>query len=223
MRSIVFRHSKNLSMEFALPLIRVVLLITCLPILLTACANSPSHGDALAHESRPVNTVGIGDAINLDRPIQGVDSAVIHSIYVAASGRLCRRLTTVKGQFLAQRSCQKKDGNWYISRQLSAALPLMMPIANGIDSSISAVDSIADTSETVSETVSLNKAIGVAANDMVALALTPGETLWAFAARVTGNPINWQTIAADNDIADARELTPQQTLNVQASLVKAVQ
>lgn len=57
--------------------------------------------------------------------------------------------------------------------------------------------------------------------ETVAIRLDSGETLWAFASRVTGNAMNWEKIARHNGIDDARSVTPNQYIEVQTSLVKA--
>jgi len=184
-------------------------------MVLSACAQSPVRGDAQVQQSAQLKPVSVGDTITLDRPVQGVNRVVVHSIYVAASGRTCRRLATEQGQLLAQRSCRNKDGDWYISRRLSAAEPFMLPVASEPGSSAS--------NGRVKQLAGTTSALESVSRQMTTVRLTPGETLWAFAARVTGNALNWQRIAADNDIADARDLAPQQSLSVQTSLVRADQ
>ncbi|MFK7857135.1 MAG: DVU3141 family protein [Granulosicoccus sp.] len=210
---------------YAMRLFRPHWVIACLPIVLSACAHTPTPGVTVVQASQ-AEAILVGDRISLDQPIQGVSDVVIHSIYVAASGRTCRRLATRQGQLLAQRSCQNSKGDWYISRRLSSARALIEPVAKQTSAvivesnSLELTQSQSDVQVVARQQTEVENTVTPERKDMVALSLTPGETLWAFADRVTGNPMNWQTIAADNAISDAREVSALQVLSVQASLLK---
>lgn len=226
MRSAFSSRYHHILKAYAMRLFRPHCLIVCLPMVLSACAHTPAPDVVTVLQASQADAIAVGDRIRLDQPIQGVSDVVIHSIYVAASGRTCRRLATRQGQLLAQRSCRNSKGDWYISRRLSSAGSLIEPVvvqsstARAQSSTVDSAQSPTNVQVVSKQQNEAENTVTTASTDMVALSLTPGETLWAFADRVTGNPMNWQTIAADNAISDAREVSPLQVLSVQASLLK---
>lgn len=55
--------------------------------------------------------------------VNGIGDVSAGSQYIAASGRICRKLSTLDGEALPLRSCQGDTGQWYTTRSLSAASP----------------------------------------------------------------------------------------------------
>ena len=60
--------------------------------------------------------------------ISGVGDVSAGRQYIAASGRICRRLSTLDGESLPLRSCQGDSGQWYTTRSLSASNPSRAPL-----------------------------------------------------------------------------------------------
>lgn len=73
-----------------------------------------------------------------------------------------------------------------------------------------------DVTTTVEEQVGLDDLQVLAA---VERELQVNETLWSFAQRTTGNPLNWQAIAELNGITDTNTLAPGTQLSIPAELV----
>lgn len=55
--------------------------------------------------------------------VSGVGDVSAGKQYIAASGRICRKLSTLDGESLPLRSCQGDTGQWYTTRSLSASEP----------------------------------------------------------------------------------------------------
>ena len=60
--------------------------------------------------------------------ISGVGDVSAGRQYIAASGRICRKLSTLDGESLPLRSCQGDSGQWYTTRSLSASKPSRAPL-----------------------------------------------------------------------------------------------
>ena len=167
-----------------------------LPLLLGACATggSPSMSSGSAHEDARHLLVRSERA---DRTrIEGTDEVVISSTYIAASGRKCRKLATMDGRALPLRSCEGRKGDWYTTRSISVSDPFATTIRS--TQSVQATNVVAES---------------------VSMKLNAGESLWTFASRVTGSPMNWKKIAAFNNIKNADSVWANQSLEVESSLL----
>lgn len=127
--------------------------------------------------------------------VEDVGQVRVGRSYIAASGRMCRQLNTLSGELLPLRSCKNKSGQWVTTRTLSSAIPLQKRSA---------------------------PAVVQTANKTMSMAVEQGETLWSFAKRVTGNPLNWKAIASYNNITDEDIISSGQRLQVEVSLVKGI-
>jgi len=165
-----------------------------LPLLLGACANGRGESPALAAAyGGDMQQLLVTPESADELSIKGFGTVQVGRTYLAASGRKCRELNSVDGSALPLRSCQKTSGEWYTTRSISApGLTRITASAAPVVSSI----------ETVERT------------------LKDGESLWTFSSRVTGSPLNWKRIAADNDLADVDKVRPGQVLQVELSLLK---
>ena len=66
--------------------------------------------------------------------VNGVGDVSAGSQYMAASGRICRKLSTLDGESLPLRSCQSETGQWYTTRSLSASKPIRVrPLASDLN------------------------------------------------------------------------------------------
>ncbi|MGQ7845732.1 LysM peptidoglycan-binding domain-containing protein [Granulosicoccus sp. 3-233] len=165
-----------------------------LPLLLGACASGRDTGPALAAAyAGDVNQLLVTAESNDQLTVKGVGRVSIGRSYLAASGRTCRRLNRLDGTPLPLRSCQNESGQWYTTRSISASGAMEMSAAE------MSVES---------------------RGESVGMELKQGESLWAFASRVTGNPLNWKRIASDNELSDADNVWPGQLLQVEHSLLK---
>jgi len=62
----------------------------------------------------------------------GMDSVVVDQTYIAASGRLCRRLRTVDGELIQRVACKSGDGVWSLARDLQPN-STSTPVTSGAD------------------------------------------------------------------------------------------
>jgi hypothetical protein len=170
-----------------------------------------------------------GELLALDDAEFGVDQVQVMRNYTAASGRTCRKLANAEGVSLVRVGCQRNDGSWYLSRSLATTNTSRKPLAeeptNVVPLLVPADESVTNTArESSSDEVSAETAAVVMLDDSgadtVNRQLATGETLWSFAARVTGDPKNWQSIAATNGIEDSREVPQGQVLKVPSALIK---
>ena len=167
--------------------------ILLLPLALGACASGGirSLPDTNDHQDTQHMLVRSERA---DRTrIEGTGEVAISSTYMAASGRTCRKLATLDGRALPLRSCEGKKGEWYTTRSISVS------------------DPFSDSRQSMQA--------GKAVVESVSMTLNSGESLWAFATRVTGSPMNWKKIAAFNNIEDADSVWANQALEVESSLI----
>ena len=170
--------------------------ILLLPLALGACASGGirSLPDTNDHQDTQHMLVRSERA---DRTrIEGTGEVAISSTYMAASGRTCRKLATLDGRALPLRSCEGKKGEWYTTRSISVSDPFTQ--------SVQSVQSVQARNAVV---------------ESVSMTLNAGESLWSFATRVTGSPMNWEKIAAFNKIEDADSVWANQSLEVESSLL----
>ncbi len=172
---------------------RIRTIVLLLPFVLGACATSGTHSTSSSE-----GHYGAGQLLvrseRADRThIEGTGEVAISSTYIAASGRKCRKLATIDGRPLPQRSCESKNGGWYTTRRISGPDPLAQSTQS------------LQASKVVVESVSMT--------------LNAGESLWSFASRVTGSPMNWKKIAAYNNIENADSVWANQALEVESSLL----
>lgn len=164
------------------------------PMLLSACAGTARQAPGLAAAQHAGADALLLRTQSPDRlHVEGLGEVQLGRSYQAASGRLCRRLHRLDGESLPMRSCRLRSGEWQTTRSLSP-VPLLP-------------QSHLSTTE--------------ASRKMVEMNLNVGESLWSFAARVTGDPMNWKQIAADNEIADADMVRPDRKLQIESSLLKS--
>ena len=183
---------------------------------LTACATQTDlRQNSVGVNINSVNPAGASTLGDQRLKVEGFGEVSVHSSYTSASGRQCRRLVTAQGQSLAINSCRRKGGEWYYTRSLS---PVSVSALSNPQQSLIPVESSSGNAIPVRPSEKANTQLPL---DTVAIQLDSGETLWAFASRVTGNALNWRKIAEHNGIADARSLAPNQYIEVQTSLVKA--
>lgn len=97
-------------------------LILC-PALLTGCASVQVVNEP-AIDYDPVKVQSIVEHGGQNRFfVNGVGDVSAGSQYIAASGRICRKLSTLDGESLPLRSCQGDTGQWYTTRSLSESSP----------------------------------------------------------------------------------------------------
>ncbi len=210
----------------------------CSLLLLSACATPGTHTSIESVNADIPARIGNareGELLALDNQEFGTKKVQVLASYTAASGRICRKLATAEGAPLARVSCQHTDGSWYLSRSLLTSGVVQQPLFGsdtrhpqdeaGIDVPllVPANGSVTNTAEPVIEQSLATRTSDVLfeeSADMVARELAAGETLWSFAERVTGNPMNWQKIAAANDIEDSRTVALGQSLDVPAELIR---
>lgn len=165
-----------------------------LTLSLGACASIPDNGPLLgAALGKDVQQLLVTEQPGTRLRVKGVGEVAIGRSYVAASGRTCRRLTRLDGTLLPLRRCQNKSGQWYTTRSISVSLPL------------------SDQAQSVESGFTL---------ETVALKVKQGESLWTFASRVTGDPLNWKRIVTVNGIQDADHVRSDQTLMVEVSMLR---
>ena len=167
-----------------------------LPLLLGACATGGSQSVPSGSVHKDARQLLIRSEPADRTRIEGTGEVVVSSTYIAASGRKCRKLATMDGRALPLRSCQGRKGDWYTTRSISVS----DPCASSIQSARAM-----QASSAVAESVSMK--------------LKAGESLWAFASRVTGSPMNWKKIAAYNNIENADSVWANQALEVESSLL----
>jgi len=220
------------------------LLLLAVSLWLTGCATSSSNRPTVI---APANAVAqqLGDARPgdiVDLPVGndiGENTVVVGNDYTAASGRLCRRLRSTSGAMLSRVVCQRESGEWYSPRSLysnkvSSAKPLFStPISS---TAASATEQAVDLSELGEDQTQSIVAVELGEDDLQSTGakvrsanstidtqkfmLEQGETLWSFSRRVTGNALNWNTIAELNNIDDSRRLAAGDALLVPKSLVR---
>ena len=167
-----------------------------LPLLLGACATGGSQSMPSGNDLMdPRHLLVRSERADRTR-IEGAGEVAISHTYIAASGRKCRKLATLDGRALALRSCEDEKGEWYTTRSISVSDPFAP--------SIQASQSVQATNVVV---------------ESVSMTLNTGESLWSFASRVTGSPLNWKKIAAFNNIDDADSVWANQALEVESSLL----
>ncbi len=167
-----------------------------LPLLLGACATGGSQSMPSGNDHEDARHLLVRSERADRTRIEGTGEVAISSTYIAASGRKCRKLATIDGRALPLRSCEGKKGEWYTTRSISVSDPFTQ--------SVQSVQSM-QASNAVVESVSMT--------------LNKGESLWSFASRVTGSPLNWKKIATFNDIKDADSVWANQSLEVESSLL----
>ena len=167
-----------------------------LPLLLGACATGGSQSMSSGSAQKDARHLLVRSERADRTRIEGTGEVVISSTYIAASGRKCRKLATMDGRALPLRSCEGRKGDWYTTRSISVSDPFAP--------SIQSVKSV-QASNAVAESVSMK--------------LNAGESLWSFASRVTGSPMNWKKIAAFNNIENADSVWANQALEVESSLL----
>jgi nucleoid-associated protein YgaU len=171
--------------------------VILLPLLLGACATSGNQSIPSSAETRHGSRHLLVRSEREDRlQIEGTGEVAISSTYMAASGRKCRKLETLDGRALPLRSCESRADEWYTTRSISVSDPFMpsMPSVTSMQASNTVVES-------------------------VSMTLNAGESLWSFATRVTGSPLNWKKIAAFNNIKDENSVWANQSLEVESSLL----
>ena len=148
----------------------------------------------------------------------GGETLRVVGTYAAASGRTCRRLADARGVVLPRVSCRQANGDWTLGRSLGGQGPDGVAPPRGTSRS----------SPLVSEPVTgaAKPALVVTPLDRepeaVVEALHRDETLWAFAARVTGDPLNWTRIARFNGIEEVTAVESGRTLRVPSALALSV-
>ncbi len=184
-------------------------------------ANSADVGAAWVQElgaSRAATTVELpGTNVLRLRSVSAGDA------YTAASGRECRKLSSTESQTLMRLICRQGDDVWYLTRSLNALMENeIQPVAHQV---LSSENSAGQPAEGVMVLASTDEPkIGGAlpvktSTGNRTFAMEPGETLWSFTERVTGNPLQWEEIAEHNGIAQAASLKSGAVLEVPASLL----
>lgn len=187
--------------------------------------SSPSQDAA-----RKIGDASPGDVVDLPAGnIFDETTVVVGDDYTAASGRLCRRLRSDIGSELSRIACQRESGEWYSPRALysnkqESASQAVKPTAiaepldpSSVDTSSIVVVELGD-ADLQSSTDSIRSNSSAVETEKHLLKL--GETLWSFSRRITGNALNWNTIAELNNIDDSRRLGAGDSLLVPKSLVR---
>ncbi len=164
-----------------------------LPLLLGGCATGGIQSMSSAHGHNDARHLLVRSERADRTRIEGTGEVAISSTYIAASGRKCRKLATIDGRALPLRSCEGRKGDWYTTRSISVSDPFAPSI----------------------QTIQAGNAVA----ESVSMTLNAGESLWSFASRVTGSPMNWKKIAAFNNIEDADSVWANQSLEVESSLL----
>ena len=220
------------------------LLLIASVVLLSSCASSGSKIPANSIVNAPSQAASSqlgnarpGDVVDLPAGnIFGQGIVVVGNDYMAASGRLCRRLRSDNGSELSRIVCMRETGQWYSPRSLYSS----DQSAKQSFQATATANANADEGESIDLTeVDNKKSIVVVelgdddlqsggANVQAAITdietqkhtLEAGETLWSFSRRLTGNALNWQVIADLNGIDDSRRLAAGDTLLVPKALVR---
>jgi len=210
------------------------LLLLAVSLWLSGCATSRSNTPltAIAPASSAAQKLGDarpGDIVDLPAGNKfGETTIVVGDDYTAASGRLCRRLRSSEGAVLSRIVCKSEAGQWYSPRSLysnkvkTAQQLFDTPSKTSAQTtenqtqSIVAVELGEDDLQTKESKVRTANADIETEKHLLKL----GETLWSFSRRVTGNALNWNTIADLNNIDDSRRLAAGDTLLVPKSLVR---
>ncbi len=206
-------------------------------MLAASCASTngstPISTDTPANHLNRLVDASEGDSLELE----GATWAVERS-YIAASGRLCKRLRGSSGQLRV--GCRNIAREWYLRKPLTHGGPGSAGVstlrntdtggasANTGSNSVQAVDAVSvDESETVDlEDIDV-ELIETGADSQVQDVITPAadvpaqslrvrenENLWRFSKRVTGNALNWEKIAQFNQLDNARSISAGQHLRV---------
>ena len=133
--------------------------------------------------------------------------------YSAASGRSCKQILDASGEQLLSVACQLATKQWYVRESMhipdtagqivpvkTESNQLLVPIEPRTLEIEPQTDDKKDTQEPIS------------------VRLKENETLYSFARRTTGNPLNWQEIAEYNAIENELELSPGTALKIPFAL-----
>lgn len=148
-----------------------------------------------------------------------MSNAQIQSTYTAASGRQCQRMLSLDDTVPDFIRCQRKNGEWYTVRSLLLPGPSASLAKAAAPDAISqeTLVSVGQDLPASDKDLSLNRHD---ASGPVYRELLPDETLWSFSRRVTGNALNWKSIAEFNELENEHVLSGGQSLAVPARLLK---
>lgn len=200
--------------------------LLCLALSLGACSSTPIRTVPWLSDSRQgaepavagtLATESVGTFLQLpaDKAVGAPQIEVLHE-YQAASGRLCRQVQ-VSGESAVRVMCERGKAGWTFTRALVG----------------SEGNTLTDEGSIVRTGSRRQAALPIAANNAlqtlsesdhasmpsIEQELGDGESLWRFAARTTGNPVNWTLIAEMNGIDDPDRVRAGQKLNVPSHLV----
>lgn len=197
--------------------------LCCLVLSLGACSATPERDlEWLSGSGQVSRSVGadsrapesVGTFLQLPAGnTPGVSEVRVLHEYRAASGRLCRQVEVPQQGNSIRVMCEREKGNWSFTRALV-----------GSEGNESAVVTVVEHRETGIWGTS-SSAVRVASNSSLASRPTvqerlgAGESLWRFAARTTGNALNWELIAELNGIENPDRVIAGSELSVPVHLL----
>jgi len=187
------------------------------------------NGLSPLNASESANVIGsanVGDTVQLPEgnPI-GAASADVLGEYFSASARRCRQVLPSGGRGEVRLACEREDNSWEWVRSLSnSAIARPLPAVATVTAIEPMVTVDGDDALLIGESLTDEQVVSIEELDSIeptdnAFTVNPGETLWKFSQRITGNGVNWQAIAEMNNIDDARTIEAGMTLFVPAQLV----
>lgn len=193
--------------------------VLCLVLTLGACSATPDRGQSWPSGDRSASSLLVADGISrentgrlLELPASnalGVSSVNVLHEYQAASGRLCRRVAVPQNNAIRV-MCERGKGDWSFTRALVGAEGNAQVAVVGTPGSLGTA---------VRVTGKSLRAKSIASMPAVVEEVGEGESLWRFAARTTGDPLNWELIAELNDIDSPYRVRPGEELSVPAHLL----
>lgn len=191
-----------------------------LVLVLGACSTVPPRDEspqvsstkAAGAATGTIESAVPGSIVELDDDNDlGVSRVRVVDEYLAASGRLCRRVQLPRNNDPIRILCRRDNGQWSFTRALISSS------ASDRIYSRAAMEETLLTDDALLVTTS-NARQQMQATPPVRLKMREGETLWRFSARTTGNPENWERIAEFNGIDDVAVIQSGTRLNVPADL-----
>lgn len=193
-------------------------------MLTASCAST--NNSSLIGANAPANTlnrladVSAGESLELEGT-----TWVVERTYVAASGRVCKRLRD--GNEEIRVGCQNQTKGWYLRK------PLIQSASNTMAArQPSQALEMTDVSETIDlDDIAVEVGEGELSMESSAVEMVDvdvptephtvreNENLWRFSKRVTGNALNWEKIAAFNQLDNASAISAGQTLLVPSDLL----
>lgn len=228
------------------PIESVLVVAACL-VFLQACAVSPdrtelaSSGKALEalELSKELEGLREGDTAEFRTGLLAKYGPItIGKQYDAASGRSCKQIYDASGTRLLSIACQLPTNQWYVREALhvsdkkTQSMPLgtaskkpLLPVKRQTQTVRSAKKQtpklkIAKTPKQIPKLKSAKNDVQLT-QKVTSHTIEKDETLYSFARRTTGNPLNWEIIAQYNGVTNVHALRPGTALKIPAALQNA--